>query len=60
MSFAEGLLLAYLKVGVLAAAIIAVIAAIGVGVQKLYAWERKASGDGNSKAGDDAGEDPGQ
>lgn len=45
MSAAEGLLLAYLKVGVLAAAIIAVIAIIAVGCQKLYAWERKASGD---------------
>lgn len=54
MSAAEGLLLAYLKVGVLAAAIIAVIAVIAVGAQKLYAWEQKSADDGEAGDGKDS------
>ena len=50
MSFAEGLLLAYLKVGVLAAAILAVLWAAGKGFVALYDWERKA-GAGEPRAG---------
>ncbi len=55
MSFAEGLLLAYLKVGVLAAAIMGVIWLIALAVQKLHAMENQGSGDG--KSGDAAGKD---
>ncbi|OHC74330.1 MAG: hypothetical protein A3B62_04570 [Rhodospirillales bacterium RIFCSPLOWO2_01_FULL_65_14] len=45
MSFAEGLLLAYLKVGVLAAAVIAVVWLIGWGSVRLYRWEQDAAAD---------------
>ena len=45
MSFAEGLLLAYLKVGVLAAAIIALVWLIGWGAVRLYRWEQDAAAD---------------
>lgn len=58
MSFAMGLLLSYLKVAVLAAAILAVLWAVGKGCQALYAWERKASGEGETKPADDAGKNP--
>ena len=54
MSFAEGLLLAYLKVGVLAAAILAVIWAISKGFLALYNWQDKATGEA-TRSGDAAG-----
>ena len=61
MSFAEGLLLAYLKVGVLAAAILAILWAAGKGFMALYNWERKAAADkpqaGSTTAADDAAKD---
>ena len=44
MSFAQGLLLAYLKVSVLAAAINAVIAGIGWLSVRLHGWEERSSG----------------
>ncbi|MBI1985996.1 MAG: hypothetical protein HYW28_09860 [Rhodospirillales bacterium] len=51
MSFAEGLLLAYLKVGVLAAAILAVLWAAGKGFLTFYNWVEKAA-DSKPKADD--------
>jgi len=60
MSFAEGLLLAYLKVGVLAAAILAVLWVVGKGFQALYAWSDNAAPGkppSGKAAGDDASKD---
>lgn len=61
MSFAMGLLLAYLKVGVLAAAILAVLWAAGKGFVALYNWERNATAGepqaGGTTAADDAAKD---
>jgi hypothetical protein len=61
MSFAMGLFLAYLKVAVLAAAILVVLWAAGKGFQALYNWGEKTTAAepraGETTAVDDSAKD---